>query len=515
MASSRGTHRAWWTWTLVLAAVAHVSLVASGAQGASGKGSFALAIKKKARNGGAGAAGRRLLSKADAIPIHSYGDGLGNMHGEGHEFSLTVTLAGGQEFDLIMDTGSAITYFPCFPSGCTPALCGYHEHPYYDWRLSNDFRPLNVSTNAADAAFCNAMPIAHNVSANGACVFDAVYGDGSHGYGFMIEDIVSVGDELSPAKMTFGCGALKEADGRFDREDGMAGFSRGNTAFHTQLAKAGVIDEHVFGFCSEGSGTDTAMLSLGRYDFGSDLAPLSYTRMVDNAWVSVRTMSWKLGETTIAGSSNVVTVLDSGTTLVLLPSAMYEDFITQLVTQITTTHPDIHVLDDQDIGAYCFIPETTVLTSDLRHDWFPKLTITYDPDVELILSAENYLFSHPYYPHTFCVGVKESSQDNILLGQQTLRNTFVEHDFENDRVGMVVTDCGKLRKKFAPDNPHNPWKVVAIVLISMFTTSIIGGAAFFFYVKFWSQKPFKYQVFADDSLDKEIEMGDLMGQVDR
>ena len=52
------------------------------------------------------------MSKADAIPIHSYGDRLENGYGEGHEFSLTITLAGGQEFDLIMDTGSPITYLP-------------------------------------------------------------------------------------------------------------------------------------------------------------------------------------------------------------------------------------------------------------------------------------------------------------------------------------------------------------------------------------------------------------------
>ena len=509
MGSLRRTHRAWWTVALV--AVAHVSLVASGAQ-ASGKGSFALAVKKKARKGGAGTTGRRLLSKADAIPIHSYGDGLLNPHGHGHEFSLTVTLAGGQEFDLIVDTGSPITYLPCF--GCLPTYCGYHEHPYYDARLSSDFRELNASTHAADAAFCNAMPVAHNVSADGACSFRSGYLDGSHAGGFMVEDMVTVGDELSPAKMTFGCGALTKADGTYTRQDGMAGFSRGNTAFHTQLAKAGVIDAHVFGFCSEGSGTNTAMLSLGRYDFGSDLAPLSYTRMLGDNHLAVRTMSWKLGETTIAGSSNVVTILDSGTTLVRLPSVMFQDFITQLVTQVTSAHPDIHVLDLLE-GFQCFIPETTVLTADLRHDWFPQLTITYDPDVKLILSPENYLFSHPYIPHTFCVGIEESAGSDILLGQQTLRNTFVEYDMENDRVGMVVTKCEKLRKKFAPDTPHNPWKAIAIALISIFTASIISGASFFFYMKFWSQKPFKYQVFADDSLDKEIEMGDLMGQVDR
>jgi len=328
----------------------------------------------------------------------------------------------------------------------------------------------------------------------------------------MIEDLLTVGDELAPAKMTFGCGGLRRADGTFTRQDGMAGFSRGNTAFHTQLAKAGVIDAHVFGFCSEGSGTNTAMLSLGRYDFGRDLAPLSYTRMVDNKWLSVRTMSWKLGETTIAGSSNVVTVLDSGTTLVLLPPVMFEDFINQVKTQVTTKHPEVKFIANEEELFYCFFPETTVLTASVRREWFPKLTITYDPDITLTLPAENYLYSHPFVPNTYCLGIQKTTEEDdgiILLGQQTLRNTFIEYDLENDRVGMVVAECENLRKKFAPDTPHDPWRFVAIVFILLFTACVIGGVSLFLYLKFGSQKPFKYSIFAVDSLDTEIEMGDL------
>lgn len=487
--------------------LAYVALVALGAH-ASGKGSFAIAIRKKPR--ATAGAGRRLLSKADAIPIHAYGDRLGNGHNGGHEFSLTITLAGGQEFDLIMDTGSSITYLPCL--GCPYEKCGYHEHQYYDWRLSKDFRVLNASTNAADAAFCDAMPDSDGVSTvsenwpyvSGACIFRISYVDRSGGDGYMVEDMVAVGDELSPAKMIFGCGGMKEANEKkpFRREDGMAGFSRGNTAFHTQLAKAGVIDAHVFGFCSEGSGTDTAMLSLGRYNFGRNLATLSYTRILGDDALAVRTMSWKLGETTIAGSSNVVTVLDSGTTRVYLPTGMFRDFINQLVTQLAATHPELRVLEG------CFIPNTTVLTANVRREWFPKLTITYDPDIKLLLPPENYLYSHPYVPHAFCVGMRESEDDTITLGQQTLRNTFVEYDLETNRVGMVVAECENLRKKFAPDTPHEPWRFVAITFILLFTACVIGGVSFCLYVKFWSRKPFKYQVFADETLDKEIEMGD-------
>ena len=53
--------------------VAYVALVALGAH-ASGKGSFAIAVRKKPR--ATAGAGRRLLSKADAIPLHAYGGRL-------------------------------------------------------------------------------------------------------------------------------------------------------------------------------------------------------------------------------------------------------------------------------------------------------------------------------------------------------------------------------------------------------------------------------------------------------
>lgn len=145
---------------------------------------------------------------------------------------------------------------------------------------------------------------------------------------------MTVGDELASANMTFGCGCLVRADGHFDRQDGMAGFGRGPTTFHSQLAKAGVIDADVFGFCSEGAGTNAAMLSLGHYDFGSDRPPLTWTRMLGDDELVARTMSWKLGDKTISGSQNVYTVLDSGSTLTLIPQIMYEDFMTELQNRI-------------------------------------------------------------------------------------------------------------------------------------------------------------------------------------
>ena len=424
-----------------------------------------------------------------------------------------LELAGKQKFDLIVDTGSHLTYFPC--KGCPLEECRIHEHPYYDYDMSKTFRTLNCSTSAEDAAYCNAQPNVllcdTNILYTNGCLFKIGYHDGSMARGYMAEDTFTLGDELAPAKITFGCGGYVRANDNPVRQDGMAGFSRGNTAFHTQLAKAGVIDAHVFGFCSEGMETVTAMLTLGRYNFGRRVPKLAWTRMLGETELAVRTMSWKLGDKTIASSSNVYTLLDSGTTLTHLPSAMHHDFMTHLNETARNAGLSVVVVGN---GIHCFYENQrqSSLTQYTLTRWFPSLTITYDPDVTLILRPENYLFADTVNLHTFCAGIRmaHGSRDTqIILGQQTLRNTFVEYDLENARVGMATVQCEKLRKKFAPDTPHNPWKFVATVFILLFTACAIGGVSFCLYVKFWSRKPFKYQVFADETLDKEIEMGDL------
>ena len=150
-----------------------------------------------------------------------------------------------------------------------------------------------------------------------------------------------------------------------------------------------------------------------------------------------------------------------------------------------------------------------MLTANIRHEWFPKLTITYDPDIKLILPPENYLYSHPYMPHTFCLGIEEAEDDSIILGQQTLRNTFVEYDLENLRVGVAVAQCENLRKKFAPDTPHDPWRFIAIVFILLFTACVIGGLSYYAYVRFGRAEPLRYRAFAEDPLDQKIEMTEV------
>ena len=451
---------------------------------------FCVTARKKFRARTLSNVARRALSTSDAVEINAYDRELLGLYSSGHEFFLTVTLADEQEFDLLVDTGSAQTYFPC--EGCPQDVCGVHEHAYYDWRMSKNFRVLNCTTSASDGKYCRDEPEYFECYANktsklhGACVFGSLYADGSEAGGYLVQDVVGIlGSELTPIKMTFGCGGLRDADGGSERHDGMAGFGRGAVTFHAQLAAAGAINAHVFGFCSEGMDTSAAMLSLGRYDFGEELHALEYTRMLGDTELAVQTKAWKIGNEKIAGSSNIYTVLDSGTTMTYIPTVMYKDFVGKLIALVRGAGLNAYRVDVFGDDTWCFYANNARVSASTLSRWFPNLSITYDPAVTLVLGPESYLFDHPTERSAMCLGIGEVNfpgvdAGQIILGQLTLRDTYIEYDLEQLRVGMTVARCEKLRKKFATDSspPQNVWRIVALVLAVVAAAQLVALAIF-------------------------------------
>ena len=82
----------------------------------------------------------------------------------------------------------------------------------------------------------------------------------------------------------------------------------------------------------------------------------------------------------------------------------------------------------------------------------PKLTIHYTGNMTLNLFPQNYLFRHSNR-HAFCLGIFDGMHGHpsfsaniwwgILLGQNTLQDTFVEFDMDNYHVNMAATNCGR------------------------------------------------------------------------
>jgi hypothetical protein len=121
------------------------------------------------------------------------------------------------------------------------------------------------------------------------------------------------------------------------------------------------------------------------------------------------------------------------------------------------------------------------MTNETYAGRFPDFTIAY-PGVLLNLRPENYLFDHPALRGVYCVGIfpDVNQSDNILLGQQTLRNTFVEYDIDNSKIGFASVDCVTLRQKHTSDETTNLWRVIAIVFIIVACCQLVVGFAYRF-----------------------------------
>jgi hypothetical protein len=215
----------------------------------------------------------------------------------------------------------------------------------------------------------------------------------------------------------------------------------------------------MFSFCVEGFGVNGGLLTLGRFDFGADAPTLAKTPLILHKpkFHIVRTVSWKLGDTDIKSSQNVLTTLDSGTTFTFVPNAMLRDFKEQLdahakqVGMIEIDGPD-PAYDDVCYGVSAVAMNST-LNKDTVSEWFPSLTIAYSGNASLTLGPENYLFAHEKNSSAFCVGIFLNVVNEILLGQITMRDTLMEFDVANSHVGMASTNCTVLREKYAEDSP--------------------------------------------------------------
>ena len=444
---------------------------------------------------------------------------------------MALTLAGGQQFELEVDTGSVPTYLPC--KGCTRERCGSHLHRYYDYDRSSDFERLNCSSRAEDAAFCTAIRDA-DCQSDGTCGYSLRYLGNGSSVGYVVRDTFFFDGAITDTTLAFGCETAAENGILTSKKDGLVGFGHGVYTFHAQLAKAGAINGNTFGICGEGFDSALGLITLGKFDFGGSLPPLGQTPLLRNRRedLMVRAHHWKLGDEIIASSSSVDTVLDSGTTFTYVPSAMYDDFKQRLETAMNASglqrvggHGSYSVDPDEDI---CF-GGTWALNAQTLSKWFPTLTIVYQPNVTLNLQPENYVYRHRTDRHAFCLGIFDGQKDHaswsgnvwwgILLGQLTLRDTFVEFDMDNYQVNMAATNCAALRKKYTKALPSGSDDFPVFVTTSLLQLLAAVGAGLSVWLLAWGMRlairlaRTRHRRMGwrrlEDELDTQIEMGDV------
>ncbi|KAJ7478004.1 putative cathepsin E [Mycena galericulata] len=304
---------------------------------------------------------------------------------------IAEVVVGSQTFDLIVDTGSSNTWVGAttkFTAGSTGKSTGD-----------------SVSVSYGSGSF-SGTEYTDTVSINGNTVTKQSIGVAKSSTGFTGTDgIVGFG----PEELT---------------EDTVSGVTEVPT-FLQNLESQGVISENVLGVSfappSGSSSEDTnGELTFGGVDDSAFTGDITYTTRVSPYW-GVSVSKFAFGSTSL-GTTTASGIVDTGTTLLYVPTAVYNKFLTAAKGTL-----------DSDSGLVKF---TKKPTSDFSFV-VGGTTYTLTPTQYLIPSAQysNWGISGSDF-YTF-INDGGSTSPNTILGQTFLEFFYSVFDTTNNRVGLA------------------------------------------------------------------------------
>lgn len=335
-----------------------------------------------------------------------------------------------QEFALIVDTGSTVTYVPC--SSCTQ--CGTHQDPNFKPEASSTYKPKKCGPQCSS---CD--------TEKQQCKYERRYAEMSTSKGLLGDDVISFGTDgtLGPERLVFGCETAESGDIYDQKADGIMGLGRGHLSIVDQLVEHNVMTA-AFSLCYGGMDEGGGAMIMG--------AVPSPPAMVFTHSDFRRSAYYNLGlqEVHVGGSplnvdpgifdSNFGTVLDSGTTYAYFPEKAFEAFkaaVTQQVKLKQVAGPDSRYPD------VCFGGAGSDL-SELSHH-FPEVQLKFGDGQIISLAPENYLFKHLKVQGAYCLGIFNNGKDSAtLLGGIVVRNMLVTYDRVNQQIGFWKTNCSDL-----------------------------------------------------------------------
>ncbi|XP_077233719.1 aspartic proteinase Asp1-like [Tasmannia lanceolata] len=335
-----------------------------------------------------------------------------------------------QEFALIVDSGSTVTYVPC----STCEQCGTHQDPRFQPDLSSTYQPVKCTMDCS----CDR----DNVQ----CVYERQYAEMSSSSGVLGNDIVSFGKEsaLEPQRAVFGCENTETGDLFSQHADGIIGLGRGKLSIMDQLVEKSVISDS-FSLCYGGMDVGGGAMVLGGISPPHEMV-FSPSDPIRSPYYNIELKEIHVDKKPLQLNPRIFnskhgTVLDSGTTYAYLPEAAFVAFKDAVVKQL---HPLKQIRGpDPNYNDICFSGAGSDVSQLSKA--FPEVEMVFGNGQKLSLAPENYLFRHSKVHGAYCLGIFQNGKDpTTLLGGIIVRNTLVTYDRENQRIGFWKTNCSEL-----------------------------------------------------------------------
>ncbi|KAH0685827.1 hypothetical protein KY285_016385 [Solanum tuberosum] len=428
-----------------------------------------------------GGRGGLCLKDLKAHDVHRHGRMLGaadfQLGGNGSPTSAALYFTKlsigtpSKDYHVQVDTGSDLLWLNC--AGCdkcpTTSKLGI-EMAQYNLQASTSGKSVTCDQDVCATMF---EATSSDCKVGKPCEYMVTYGDGSTTGGYFVKDNiyldqVSGDNKTSPLQgnVAFGCSSKQSGDlgTSTNAVDGIIGFGEANTSVISQLAAAGTV-KRVFSHCLDGV-SGGGIFSIGQVvEPKVNSTPLLPNRPhytvslkdieVDGEVLNIPTSIFEL-------KSSKTAVIDSGTTLVYLPSKVYNALMNKLMAkqpQLQTHH--------HEESFECFTYSGNV------DDGFPAVSFKFIGNLTLTAYPHDYLFK--LHDDDWCIGWQEGMKGKdgdelYLLGDLVLSNKLVLYDLEKKTLGWTQYDCSS-NIKVKDDSSENVYTVGAHKISSASTTT--------------------------------------------
>ncbi|KAL2234273.1 aspartic proteinase CDR1-like [Sesamum indicum] len=326
----------------------------------------------------------------------------------------------------IADTGSDITWTQCQPC----LKCFKQELPLFQPNTSSTYRKI-----PCNAANCTSFPeITFCSVRRKKCLYTEGYGDGSFTQGVLSTDTLTLAStgrkRVSVPNFVFGCG-FRNGGTFTGGESGIVGLGGGKASLVRQL---GFLTRGKFSYCLVSVSDNTSKLNfganaevLGRGVVSTPMvmkSPETFYRLTLEG-ISVGNQRLEMSDSGVSGEGNII--IDSGTTLTLLPIDLYNQVENALKSSIKLKR----IKDPQGVLDLCYFTR-----NDIR---IPEVTVHFK-GADLKLRHDNVLVRTSNV--SLCLAAKPV-QDLAIYGYLAQVNFLVGYDLVKRTVSFKAADCGR------------------------------------------------------------------------
>jgi len=350
----------------------------------------------------------------------------GTSQGSGEYFTQVGIGSPPRQLYVVIDTGSDVSWVQCSP--CSE--CYSQSDPIFDPLTSSSFASLSC-----DSPICGALELSE--CRGDRCIYEVAYGDGSFTAGDFVTETLTFSGGAAVDNVALGCGHSNE--GLFIGAAGLLGLGHGALSLPSQ------INSTSFSYCLVDRDSDSASIlefnpaespSLNSVDSVS--AQLIKNPQMDSFYyvgltgIAVGGNPLEIPETSfqIDGDGNGGVIVDSGTAVTRLESAVYESLRDEF--RRLTSH--LRVAEGVALFDTCYnlSGQTSVEV--------PAVELVFAGGRRLTLPAKNYMIPVDS-EGTFCLALAGTTSSMCIIGNVQQQGTRVGFDLANQVVTFEPNRC--------------------------------------------------------------------------